>query len=205
MARDDDSLRAWPALRPHHEAQARVPLGPQADPGDHHRLHPGGDPRAGRRHPRAGDPRRRRRARRAGRPALPGVLPGQRGRGAGALRPGRRGRRHPREAGAPASAHLRGGPGRDAGGRRAGPGTPSSGNPRGARGSSTTCPRAFPSTLLAQKVQQRAAAVGFDWEHAAGRHGQGGGGDGRDRRGDGRRGRPREAGRRRWAICCSRW
>jgi XTP/dITP diphosphohydrolase/tetrapyrrole methylase family protein/MazG family protein/ATP diphosphatase len=27
-------------------------------------------------------------------------------------------------------------------------------------------PAAFPSTLLAQKVQQRAAAVGFDWEHA---------------------------------------
>ncbi len=28
-------------------------------------------------------------------------------------------------------------------------------------------PAAFPSTLLAQKVQQRAAAVGFDWENAA--------------------------------------
>ncbi len=28
-------------------------------------------------------------------------------------------------------------------------------------------PAAFPSTLLAQKLQQRAAAVGFDWEHAA--------------------------------------
>ncbi len=28
-------------------------------------------------------------------------------------------------------------------------------------------PAAFPSTLLAQKVQQRAAAVGFDWERAA--------------------------------------
>jgi XTP/dITP diphosphohydrolase/tetrapyrrole methylase family protein/MazG family protein/ATP diphosphatase len=28
-------------------------------------------------------------------------------------------------------------------------------------------PEAFPSTLLAQKLQQRAAAVGFDWEHAA--------------------------------------
>lgn len=28
-------------------------------------------------------------------------------------------------------------------------------------------PQAFPSTLLAQKLQQRAAAVGFDWEHAA--------------------------------------
>jgi XTP/dITP diphosphohydrolase/tetrapyrrole methylase family protein/MazG family protein/ATP diphosphatase len=27
-------------------------------------------------------------------------------------------------------------------------------------------PAAFPSTLLAQKLQQRAAAVGFDWEHA---------------------------------------
>ena len=27
-------------------------------------------------------------------------------------------------------------------------------------------PEAFPSTLLAQKLQQRAAAVGFDWEHA---------------------------------------
>jgi MazG family protein len=27
-------------------------------------------------------------------------------------------------------------------------------------------PQAFPSTLLAQKLQQRAAAVGFDWEHA---------------------------------------
>jgi XTP/dITP diphosphohydrolase/tetrapyrrole methylase family protein/MazG family protein/ATP diphosphatase len=27
-------------------------------------------------------------------------------------------------------------------------------------------PAGFPSTLLAQKVQQRAAAVGFDWEHA---------------------------------------
>ena len=27
-------------------------------------------------------------------------------------------------------------------------------------------PLAFPATLLAQKVQQRAAAVGFDWEHA---------------------------------------
>lgn len=26
-------------------------------------------------------------------------------------------------------------------------------------------PEAFPSTLLAQKLQQRAAAVGFDWEH----------------------------------------
>jgi nucleoside triphosphate diphosphatase len=28
-------------------------------------------------------------------------------------------------------------------------------------------PEAFPSTLLAQKLQQRAAAVGFDWENAA--------------------------------------
>jgi MazG family protein len=28
-------------------------------------------------------------------------------------------------------------------------------------------PAAFPSTLLAQKLQQRAAAVGFDWENAA--------------------------------------
>ncbi len=28
-------------------------------------------------------------------------------------------------------------------------------------------PEAFPSTLLAQKLQQRAAAVGFDWEDAA--------------------------------------
>jgi nucleoside triphosphate diphosphatase len=28
-------------------------------------------------------------------------------------------------------------------------------------------PAAFPSTLLAQKLQQRAAAVGFDWEQAA--------------------------------------
>ncbi len=28
-------------------------------------------------------------------------------------------------------------------------------------------PAGFPSTLLAQKLQQRAAAVGFDWEHAA--------------------------------------
>ena len=28
-------------------------------------------------------------------------------------------------------------------------------------------PEAFPSTLLAQKLQQRAAAVGFDWERAA--------------------------------------
>jgi MazG family protein len=28
-------------------------------------------------------------------------------------------------------------------------------------------PEAFPSTLLAQKLQQRAAAVGFDWEHAS--------------------------------------
>ena len=27
-------------------------------------------------------------------------------------------------------------------------------------------PEAFPSTLLAQKLQQRAAAVGFDWQHA---------------------------------------
>jgi MazG family protein len=27
-------------------------------------------------------------------------------------------------------------------------------------------PNAFPSTLLAQKLQQRAAAVGFDWRHA---------------------------------------
>jgi nucleoside triphosphate diphosphatase len=27
-------------------------------------------------------------------------------------------------------------------------------------------PEAFPSVLLAQKLQQRAAAVGFDWEHA---------------------------------------
>jgi MazG family protein len=27
-------------------------------------------------------------------------------------------------------------------------------------------PEAFPSTLLAHKLQQRAAAVGFDWEHA---------------------------------------
>ena len=27
-------------------------------------------------------------------------------------------------------------------------------------------PEAFPATLLAQKLQQRAAAVGFDWEHA---------------------------------------
>jgi MazG family protein len=27
-------------------------------------------------------------------------------------------------------------------------------------------PEAFPSTLLAQKLQQRAAAVGFDWDHA---------------------------------------
>jgi len=27
-------------------------------------------------------------------------------------------------------------------------------------------PNAFPSALLAQKLQQRAAAVGFDWEHA---------------------------------------
>jgi MazG family protein len=27
-------------------------------------------------------------------------------------------------------------------------------------------PESFPSTLLAQKLQQRAAAVGFDWEHA---------------------------------------
>ena len=27
-------------------------------------------------------------------------------------------------------------------------------------------PEAFPSTLLAQKLQQRAAAAGFDWEHA---------------------------------------
>jgi MazG family protein len=27
-------------------------------------------------------------------------------------------------------------------------------------------PDSFPSTLLAQKLQQRAAAVGFDWEHA---------------------------------------
>ena len=32
---------------------AGVPLGPQADPGEHHRLHAGGDARAGRRHPRA--------------------------------------------------------------------------------------------------------------------------------------------------------
>ncbi len=28
-------------------------------------------------------------------------------------------------------------------------------------------PEAFPSTLLAQKLQQRAAAIGFDWENAA--------------------------------------
>jgi MazG family protein len=28
-------------------------------------------------------------------------------------------------------------------------------------------PKAFPSTLLAQKLQQRAAAVGFDWDEAA--------------------------------------
>jgi MazG family protein len=39
-------------------------------------------------------------------------------------------------------------------------------NAEGREGIFHDIPEAFPSTLLAQKLQQRAAAVGFDWEHA---------------------------------------
>ena len=39
-------------------------------------------------------------------------------------------------------------------------------NAEGREGIFHDIPEAFPSTLLAQKLQQRAAAVGFDWQHA---------------------------------------
>ena len=51
------NLRTRASVRSHHEAEARMSLGPQADPGKHHRLHAGRDPRAGRRHQRARRPR----------------------------------------------------------------------------------------------------------------------------------------------------
>jgi MazG family protein len=39
-------------------------------------------------------------------------------------------------------------------------------NAEGREGIFHDVPAAFPATLLARKLQQRAAAVGFDWEHA---------------------------------------
>ena len=206
MSREDMRRRTGRPLRPHHEAAGGVPLGPQADPGEHHRLHAGGDPRAGRRHPRA-------------RPA----------RGDDAVR-GELGdllfqvyfmAAWPRSRGSTTWATWRRASTRSwCGGIRT---SSARAWPRrlrtckktwdvikkeseGREGIFHDVPRAFPATLLAQKLQQRAAAVGFDWEQAVDvmakveeETGRGAGG------GAWPAGRIRSGWPTRWAICCSRW
>ena len=84
-----------------------------------------------------------------------------------AVRSGRRGGRHPTPSWC---AGIRTSSGRPRPTRPrtcSAPGTPSSGTPRGERASSTTSRSPSRRCCFAQKLQQRAAAVGFDWEQAA--------------------------------------
>ena len=215
-------------------AAARVPLGPQADPGGHRGLHPRGDVRARRRGAGGGAPSSSRRGvrpwraggrtvrRRRSRVTAPSRAswatccsrctswPRWRRRRAGTIwarwrRASTRKlvRRHP---------HIFG----DASAE-----TPDDvrrtwdeikRTTEGREGIFHEVPLSFPATLYAQKVQQRAATVGFDWrepaevlakieEEAEELRVEMARPRAPPRRDSGpRAGRPRK-----WAICCSRW
>ena len=68
---------------------------------------------------------------------------------------------------------------------------------------STACRVELPALLRAQRIGEKAGAVGFDWPDADGRARKGRRGAGRDRRGGGER-RPRRRSSTSSAICCSR-
>ena len=149
---------------------------------DHRAVHHRGSLRGRRRH------RARRHAGaegRARRPAAAGRLPrpdGERGR---RLRLRRRGRRHRRQDGRPPSARLRRRSGSPTPRPRPCPGRPArrpSGRPRGGAepaGALDGVARALPALLRAEKIQKRAARVGFDWKTDRAGHRQDRGGTGR--------------------------
>ena len=68
----------------------------------------------------------------------------------------------------------------------------------------TVCPANLPALMRAQKAQEKAAKVGFDWRERVRRSACQGAGGGRRNRGNAARGFLRRRGRKKSVTCCSR-
>ena len=153
---DDDDPPAW---------RRRLPLGPRADPRFPPPVPRRGDLRGPRR-PRHSRPAAHSRG--ARRSALPGRLPrGDRSRAGGVL-DGRSPRSPRRQDDTSASARLRGSSSRLRREALAQWEAIKDSESHGSRSALAGVPRALPALHRAQRVQHKAARVGFDWADAAG-------------------------------------